>query len=628
MKRHAFVHVVPDTPSAMLGVSLDGEITFAANAARVLGYDDEELIGRSVQTVMPSSPAWPPADGPDAQVLVELPCRRKNGSEFMAELSLTSVQTRAGRQVCASLREAPERHRAEVTRNVLAFVAESSSDAIISATIDGVVTYWNPAAENLYGYRAEEMLGHRTDVLYRSGAAERVAIAERLAQGRALRLRSAPRVRNDGTTVWVDVTMAPIVDADGTVVGGASLATPAHHRPDARPDAVGHARFLEGLGHLAGGIAHDFNNLMGVIGGNAEFILHDAEDLADLVPEERRAAIVGEAKAIQESVRRAARLTRQLLAFGGRTVARPEPVSVNEVLRALRPRLQRTLGERIPVRLRLAAGLPRVMADTGQIEQIVADAAANARDAMPDGGSLSVDTADVTVDELYAEQRGARPGRYVRLRISDTGTGMSKAVLEHAFEPFFTTKPPGQATGLGLSTIYGIAARHDGHVAIYSEPDRGTTLSVLLPAIDASPAGSGPHPVAGRRTGDGRGRTILVVDDEAPLRDLAARILARDDHTVLVAPDGPAALELARTYPEPIDLLLTDVVMPGMLGKELAERFVAARPGVPVLYMSGYAQPVLTERGTLEEGMTLLEKPFTEAELRAAVLRCVRPGTG
>jgi CheY-like chemotaxis protein len=151
---------------------------------------------------------------------------------------------------------------------------------------------------------------------------------------------------------------------------------------------------------------------------------------------------------------------------------------------------------------------------------------------------------------------------------------------------------------------------------------------VLLPAIDASPAGSGPHPVAGRRTGDGRGRTILVVDDEAPLRDLAARILARDDHTVLVAPDGPAALELARTYPEPIDLLLTDVVMPGMLGKELAERFVAARPGVPVLYMSGYAQPVLTERGTLEEGMTLLEKPFTEAELRAAVLRCVRPGTG
>jgi PAS domain S-box-containing protein len=611
----------------MLGLSLDGEITFAANAAPVLGYADEELIGRPVQTVVPSSPVWLPANGPCSELMVELPCRRKNGSEFLAELSLSSIQTRVGRQICASLREAPEWHRAEVTRNVLAFVAESSSDAVISATIDGVITYWNPAAETLYGYGAAEMLGRRTDILYLSGAAERAAIAERLAQGRVLRLRHAPRLRNDGTTVWVDVTMTPIADADGLVVGGASLATPAHHRPDARPDALEHTRFLDGLGHLAGGIAHDFNNLMGVIGGNAEFIQQDAEDLADLVPEERRAAIVGEAMAIQESVRRAARLTRQLLAFGGRTVARPQAADVNDIVRGLRSRLLDTLGDRIPVRLRLADVLPRVMADTAQIEHLVIGAVANARDAMPAGGNLSIDTADVTVDEVYAKQRGARPGRYVRLRVSDTGAGMTKDVLAHAFEPFFTTKPPGQGTGLGLSTIYGIAARHDGHVAIYSEPDRGTTLSVLLPAVDAFPAEPARPATAGRREDGDRRRTILVVDDEEPLRDLAARILARDGHTVLVAADGPAALELARTHQGAIDLLLTDVVMPRMLGKELAEQFAAAWPDVPVLYMSGYAQPVLTERGTLGPDTTLLEKPFTEAELRATVLRCARRPT-
>jgi CheY-like chemotaxis protein len=235
---------------------------------------------------------------------------------------------------------------------------------------------------------------------------------------------------------------------------------------------------------------------------------------------------------------------------------------------------------------------------------------------MPSGGTLTIDTTNVTVDDDYAAHRAVAPGPYVRLRVSDTGTGMAKEVLNRVFEPFFTTKPKGQGSGLGLATVYGIIVQAGGHAEVYSDPGLGTTFTALLPATDQEPAQASspedaPSPVGGE--------TVLVVEDEEAIREVTRRILSRSGHTVLVAGGGEEAIALATSHPERIDLLLTDVVMPQMLGKEVAERIAAARPGIRVLYMSGYAQPVLASQGTLAEGVSLVEKPFSATVLLAKV---------
>jgi CheY-like chemotaxis protein len=258
------------------------------------------------------------------------------------------------------------------------------------------------------------------------------------------------------------------------------------------------------------------------------------------------------------------------------------------------------------------------MADPGQLEQVLVNLAVNARDAMPSGGKLTIDTAAVDVDSHDAAARGGLdPGRYLRLRVSDTGTGMPPEVVDRAFDPFFTTKPSGEGTGLGLATVYGIITQAGGTVQIYSEPGLGTTITVLLPTTDEAPQLDRDEP-----TGDGlqgQGQTILVVEDEAALREVTSRILRRGGYVVLAADGGDSALTLAAEHPGVIDVLLTDVVMPGMLGKEVAHRLLMQRPTTRVLYMSGYAQPVLASHGTLDPDVYLLEKPFTGTELLTAI---------
>jgi CheY-like chemotaxis protein len=280
--------------------------------------------------------------------------------------------------------------------------------------------------------------------------------------------------------------------------------------------------------------------------------------------------------------------------------------------------LSRSIGEHIALGTQLALAVPPVMADPGQLEQVLVNLAVNARDAMPSGGQLTIDTNVVDVDGDHAAVRGGfTPGRYVRLRVSDTGTGMPKDVVDRAFDPFFTTKPSGEGTGLGLATVYGIVTQAGGTVHIYSEPGLGTTISVLLPATSEQP--TGPAESIADRDLRGQGQTVLVVEDEAALRQVTSRILRRGGYTVLVAEDGPDALRIAGEHPEPIDVLVTDVIMPGMLGKEVAQRVTEIRPQIKVLYMSGYAQPVLASHGTLDRDVYLLEKPFTSIELLAAV---------
>jgi PAS domain S-box-containing protein len=375
------------------------------------------------------------------------------------------------------------------------------------------------------------------------------------------------------------------------------------------------AQRLENLGQLAGGIAHDFNNLLAVILNYTTFVSEemdaDAATMSDWAAHWETAS--GDVAQIKRAAERAARLTHQLLAFARREVVRPQVLDLDQVIAGLTEMLRRTLGEHIDVTTSSTGGLWPVLADPGQLEQVLVNLAVNARDAMPGGGTLTIQTSNVTVDaDFIAGGSKALPGRHVRLRVSDSGTGMPADVIERAFEPFFTTKPEGAGTGLGLATVYGIIAQAEGHIQIYSEPGAGTTFSIMLPAT-AEAAVAAPEQVPYQRSP--KGETILVVEDEDALLEVAKRIFTRNGYRVITASSGPEAIELVRTYPGDIHLLVTDVVMPQMLGKEVAERIRAIKPTIEVLFMSGYARRVLSSQGMLDPNVALVEKPFTEAEL-------------
>jgi len=375
---------------------------------------------------------------------------------------------------------------------------------------------------------------------------------------------------------------------------------------------------LESLGQLAGGIAHDFNNLLGVILNFALFA------------KEKVLASSGEAKldtklqlAVKDMDRvvhageSAARLTHQLLAFARREVMRPEALDVDSVIAELEPLVGRTIGEHIEFVTSPGRGLWPALMDPGQLEQVLTNLAVNARDAMPDGGKLTIDCENVYVDLAYAAGRAAlKPGRYVRIRVTDTGTGMDAATLQRVFEPFFTTKPKGQGTGLGLATVYGIVNQAGGDISIYSEVGLGTRVHVLLPASDAPPSHSEEEAAPAR---DRASATVLVVEDADDLREITSLILTRNGYRVITASNGPEALEVVKNRADTIDLLLTDVVMPLMQGRELAQRIAAIQPDIRILFVSGYAQPILGVGGTLDDGVLLLEKPFTERALLAKV---------
>lgn len=387
-------------------------------------------------------------------------------------------------------------------------------------------------------------------------------------------------------------------------------------RDGARVEAqLRQAQRLENLGELAGGVAHDFNNLLAVILNYVSFATEELTDATGPDWAQCRDTAVSDLGQAEQAARRAAGLTRQLLAFARREVIRPQVLDLNSVITAVEEMLRRTLGEHIELATSLAGDLQPVLADPGQLEQVLVNLAVNARDAMPGGGTLAIDTSNITVDADYiAGGPGTRPGRNVRLRVSDTGTGMSPDVIEHVFEPFFTTKQKGAGTGLGLATTYGIITQAGGHIRISSEPGAGTMFTITLP-VTAQAAVPGPEPVRYQQVA--HGETVLVVEDHAALRAVTGRILTRNGYHVITTGSGPAALTVARGYPGEIHLLVTDVVMPHMSGQEVAAKMREIKPGIEVLYMSGYARPVLASQGLLHPGATLVEKPFSEAELMA-----------
>ena len=382
------------------------------------------------------------------------------------------------------------------------------------------------------------------------------------------------------------------------------------------------AQRLENLGQLAGGVAHDFNNLLAVILNYASFVSEELAAASGADWPERLDSARDDLAQIIRAAERAAGLTRQLLAFARREVIRPQVLDLDNVITAVQEMLHRTLGEHVELVTRLGGDLWPVLADPGKLEQVLVNLALNARDAMPGGGTLLIDTSNTADGDAIAGGSAgplaggakAPPGGHVRLRVSDTGTGMTPEVITHAFEPFYTTKDQGTGTGLGLATVYGIISQADGHIQIHSEPGTGTTFTITLPiTAEAAAPEAAAVPYQPRPAGE----TVLIVEDEEALREVTKRIFTRNGYTAITAANGPEALRIARGHPGEINLIVTDVIMPHMLGKEVAERIRAIRPGIDVLYMSGYAQPVLTSQGRLDPNVTLVEKPFSEAELLA-----------
>ena len=363
---------------------------------------------------------------------------------------------------------------------------------------------------------------------------------------------------------------------------------------------------FEAIGRLAGGVAHDFNNLLGVILGQSEILLDRSHD----------EGITRGLEMIRESARRGASLTRQLLAFGRRQILEPKVLNLNVILADVEKLLQRVIGEDIELVFQTNTKIGSVEADPGQLEQVIVNLATNARDAMPAGGRLTIATANVDLDEAYADRRVVvRPGHYVQLVVSDTGCGIDRETQSHIFEPFFTTKEQGKGTGLGLATVYGIVKQSGGYIWVYSEPGHGTAFKVYLPMVEA--VAESPRSVERSEELPRGSETILVVEDDASLREVTCEFLQSSGYTVISAELSREALHLAESHNGPIDLLLTDLIMPKMNGRELATRLIKARPGMKVLYVSGYADGILRAgvHGPLEEGLAFLQKPYTRRML-------------
>ncbi len=494
-----------------------------------------------------------------------------------------------------------ERLRLHVERMPLAYMVKDA---------DFRVTDWNPAAERTFGFRKEEVLG-RCPVPLLVPPAARPHVEEVLRRLRAGDMDAHSvndNVTKDGRTITCEWFNTPLHKADGTPDGYLSMVLDVTERRRLEEQYL-QSQKMEAVGQLAGGVAHDFNNLLTVITGFADVVrgrLAEGDPARELVGE------------IIKAGQRAAGLTRQLLAFSRKSVLAPRVLDLNAVLADLEKMLRRVIGEDVELATHLRPGLGPVRADPGQVEQAIINLAVNARDAMPRGGRLTIETRDVELDEGYAAaHREARPGPHVLLAVSDTGHGMTPEVRARVFEPFFTTKEPGKGTGLGLAMVYGFVKQSGGHVEVYSEVGHGTTFKLYLPR--------GDEPVKGRKSGAGlaaapRGtETVLLVEDEDAVRALAGHVLRSSGYTVLAAADGAEALRLAREYLRPIHLLVTDVVLPGLGGRPLAERLLALHPETRVLFASGYTDDAVVRHGILSAEVHFLQKPFSPAALAQKV---------
>ena len=522
-----------------------------------------------------------------------------------AALRESQAQAKRGRQASAQLLETEQRFR---------LLVESVVDyAIFMLDAEGYITSWNAGAQRIKGYRAEEIIGQHFSRFY-TEEDQRNGVPQRVLQS-AARLGKFEgegwRVRKDGSRFWANALLDAIVGPDGEVIGFAKVTRDLTEKRNIEAQ-LRQSQKMEAIGQLTGGIAHDFNNLLQVVTGSLEGLQRRAGNLL-LTPQGADMQ-----RFIDNALRgadRAANLTRRLLAFSRRQTLDAKPTDIGKLVAGMSDLLRRTLGEGISIHAVNANDLWRVSVDANQLESALLNLAVNARDAMPSGGKLTIETANCRLDQAYtARFEGLEPGQFVMIAVSDTGMGMSREIIERAFEPFFTTKEVGHGTGLGLSQVYGFVKQSGGHVRVYSEVNEGTTIKLYLPRLGSDVA---EHEQAEHRpTPQSRGgETILVVEDDEYVRTATSDMLGELGYRVVMAADGPSALQLVGEHPE-IKLLFTDVGLPGgMNGRQLADAARATRPDLPVLFTTGYARNAIVHQGRLDPGIHLLSKPFTFAEL-------------
>jgi PAS domain S-box-containing protein len=539
----------------------------------------------------------------------DLPLKTRAGGTVDVEF-VSNVYVVAGAKVIqCNIRNITERKRAEAERRLLMTAIEQSIDTVIITDAQGHAVYVNPAFERVSGYARSEALG-RTPRLLKSGAQSddfyRTLWAT-VNRGETWSGRFVNK-RKDGTLYQEDAIVSPVRDTAGAITNYVGVQRDVTDALALQAQFL-HAQKMEAVGRLAGGIAHDFNNALSVILCYAEMID------GDLKRDEPLRADVSE---ILKAALRASDLTRQLLAFSRRQVLELKVVNLNESLEAMERMVARLLGADVALTMLLGSDLWNVKADLGQVEQIVMNLAVNARDAMPEGGKLTIQTSNVHLDEEYVQTHlDVRAGAYVELDVTDTGTGMDAETRGRIFEPFFTTKDTGKGTGLGLATVFGIVHQSGGHIWVYSEPGQGATFKIYLPrfAGAAVQTSSKPADLSPERGSE----TILLVEDEDQLRILARNILRRHGYVVLDAPNGGEALLICEQHGAKIDLLLTDVVLPRMSGRQISDRLATMRPDMKVLFMSGYTNDAVLLHGVLDSGVAFLQKPFTPTSLTRKV---------
>ena len=545
--------------------------------------------------------------------------RRLDGTTFPQEVALTAMPHHGF--ICVT-RDITERHNAaqalEAQRSFLRTVLDASPSLVYAKDAEGRYTLVNEPLARLYGSTTEALLG-KTDAAMHPNEVEATAYrSDDLAVLRSGQPVSREEPLTDpatGETHWFHTQKVPLdIPGHERQVLGISTEITERKRIEAAlrhsEEQLRQSQKMEAVGQLAGGIAHDFNNLLTVIQGNLQLAQQDSSSDTELA---------AQLEEVEEATRRAAELTRQLLTFSRQELARPELIDPNNVVLQMDRIFRRLIPEDVILDNDLSPDMGTVRIDVAQLQQILLNLVVNARDAITAAGRIRIETRRVTVGENHSPRDTTiAPGRYVRIAVEDTGAGMDPQIMERIFEPFFTTKPPGRGTGLGLSTVYGIVRARGGAVTVTSDPAQGSRLEVFLPEVEDGECTPEPEPPASAPVRV-RNASILVAEDEDQLRNLIVRVLRRLGYTVLEAHSGERALEIAREHAGPVDLLLTDVIMAGMSGRQLAEHLSVERPGVKLLFMSGYTRDEVLRRGIESASVAFLEKPFTPSELDVAI---------